>query len=47
MQQEMAAAAAGWMQGPLFELDVGDMQAQVCARVVLGRSCWLFVFQIN
>lgn len=29
MQQEMGTATAAWMQGPLFELDVADMQAQV------------------
>jgi hypothetical protein len=29
MQQELAEAGAAWMQGPLFELDVADMQAKV------------------
>lgn len=30
MQQEMRDCAGAWMQGPLFESDVRDMQAKVC-----------------
>lgn len=29
MQQEMRKAATAWMTGPLFGLDVADMQAKV------------------
>lgn len=29
MQAEMRGCAAGWLQGPLFELDVADMQSKV------------------
>jgi hypothetical protein len=35
MQAEMRGCAAAWLQGPLFELDVADMQSQVGPLVLL------------
>jgi hypothetical protein len=38
MQQEMREAAAGWMSGPLFGLDVADMQAKVSGVCRHGKA---------
>jgi hypothetical protein len=43
MQREMKDSTAQWMVGPLFELDVADMQAKVgrALRVDIVQRGWL------